>query len=477
MSTDGVFDAQVTGPIAGAAPMVAGMFDLGARGYVEEEFFLAGNAVAYDGDPSGDGQWEAKPVSSEPFTTRLLVRRPSDASAFNGTVLVEWLNVSGGGDGAPEWSFLQRELTRSGTAWVGVSAQKVGIDGGGFVPNGPYLKNVDPARYGDLVHPGDAYSYDMFTQAARAVRGEADVALLGDLQPARLLGSGESQSAAHLVTYINGIDPLAQMFDGFLVHGRGASGAGLTGFSLATSDDGEALDIESSRRRIGAQPPHRIRADVRVPVMTVQSETDVVGLGGHGARQDDDDRTRLWEIAGTAHGDGYLFASGLDDGTLAPEQFAALLAPTTNVMGAVSATPINNGPHQHYVEQAAHAHLDAWVRDGTPPPIAPRLVIAADGGFERDEHGIARGGIRTPWVDAPTSRLSGVGGDGAGFSFLFGVVEPWDAARVAQVYPGGKAEYLERMRSSLLDAVAAGFVLDEDRLEIEALLDVSYPSA
>ena len=74
-------------PIPGAAPMVAGTFDLAARGYVEEEFFLAGNAVAYDGDPSGDGQWEAKPVSSEPFTTRLIVRRPASTDSFSLTLI------------------------------------------------------------------------------------------------------------------------------------------------------------------------------------------------------------------------------------------------------------------------------------------------------------------------------------------------------------------------------------------------------
>jgi hypothetical protein len=32
------------------------------------------------------------------------------------------------------------------------------------------LKHADPACYGTLVHPGDSYSYDMYTQAGRAVR-------------------------------------------------------------------------------------------------------------------------------------------------------------------------------------------------------------------------------------------------------------------------------------------------------------------
>ncbi len=57
----------------------------------------------------------------------------SVALDFNGTVVVEWLNVSGGGDGSPDWFFLHRHLMREGVAWVGVSAQKAGIDGGGVL--------------------------------------------------------------------------------------------------------------------------------------------------------------------------------------------------------------------------------------------------------------------------------------------------------------------------------------------------------
>ena len=45
----------------------------------------------------------------------------------------------------------------------------------------------------------------------------------------RLIALGESQSAFFLVTYINAIDQAAQVFDGFFVHGRGATGADLGG--------------------------------------------------------------------------------------------------------------------------------------------------------------------------------------------------------------------------------------------------------
>ena len=79
-------------------------------------------------------------------------------------------------------------------------------------------------RYESLTHPGDSYSYDMFSQAGQAIRDDAKL-LLGGLRPERLLAVGESQSAGRLVTYIDAVHPLAQVYDGFLVHSRGAGGA------------------------------------------------------------------------------------------------------------------------------------------------------------------------------------------------------------------------------------------------------------
>ena len=151
---------------------------------------------------------------------------------FSGTVVVEWLNVSGGVDADPDWASLSEEIVRRGDAWVGVSAQRIGVEGGpvlvsvqgipGAEDQGKGLKKIDPARYGTLEHPGDGYSFDIFTQVARALRSGAG---LGGVRPARLIAAGESQSAFALVTYFNGVQPLAHAFDGFFVHSRGAGGA------------------------------------------------------------------------------------------------------------------------------------------------------------------------------------------------------------------------------------------------------------
>jgi len=198
----------------------------------------------------------------------------------------------------------------------------------------------------------------------------------------------------------------------------------------------------------------------------------VVGLGSVTARQADSPRLRLWEIAGAAHADTYLLvASGRDDGSLAPAQLARLLAPTDTFYGMKMGAPMNAGPQQHYVLQAALAHLDRWAGGGPPPPEAPRLELS-DGGespFALDDAGIVRGGLRTPWVDAPRAVLSGLGQSGAEFAFLFGTTRPLDPALLAKRYPGGHADFLAQFEKATRDAVAAGFLLEADAPEILAV--------
>jgi hypothetical protein len=86
------------------------------------------------------------------------------------------------------------------------------------------------------------------------------------------------------------------------------------------------------------------------------------------------------------------------------------------------------------VLQAALAHLDRWAGGGTPPPEAPRLELGGDASpLALDALGLAKGGLRSPWVDAPTAVLSGFGQTGSEFAFLFGTTRPFDAATRAPI--------------------------------------------
>jgi hypothetical protein len=453
-------EASVSGPIAGdlflGQPMA---YDLAKLGYTNEEFFLEGTARSYA--PAG---------GEAPYRTRAVVRRPLDPKRWNGSVLVEWFNVSGGLDASPDWAFVHRHLMREGFAYVGVSAQKVGIEGGGFAALSFPLKKMNAERYGKLSHPGDAFAFDLFSQAGRAAR---DGRLLGGRAPRQVLAIGESQSAMFLVSYVNEVDADARVFDGFLIHGRGGKGAPLDGSSIIRGTPEERAEAVRSGNWSASHVAgsDKIRDDVRVPVITVQSETDVVGLGSVGSRQDDAERFRLWEIAGAAHADTYLLvASGQDDGSLAPEAFAKLLAPTREFLGIQTNELMNAGPQQHYVLQAALAHLARWAGGGAPPPSAPRLELGSGGNpFALDALGIAQGGLRTPWVEAPTAVLSGLGQSGAEFAFLFGTTRPFDAATLARLYPGGRSDFLARFAKATDEAVARGFLLEADAPEIRAL--------
>ena len=205
--------------------------DLAAAGYVEREYVARGTAV------------------STPATTR---RRSPPGSrsggrprpgSFSGTVVVEWLNVSSGSDAAPDWTYLSDEIVRRGHAWVGVSAQHVGVEGGDAVVG---VEHVAPTgikgreRYAALSHPGDAYCYSIYASVAAALdtrRGP-----LADLVVDLLLAVGESQSAFALTTFVNVVHLQVPVFDGFLIHSRG-------GAAMPLGEPGRAVDPQRLPRR------------------------------------------------------------------------------------------------------------------------------------------------------------------------------------------------------------------------------------
>lgn len=466
MGPNGASAAELSGPVAGRPVLALGTYPLEPLGYVEEEYFLSGAAQAFApaGPLDADGRWSVRTAGRAPFKTRIVVVRPRDPAKFNGTVLVEWLNVSAGTDGAPDWNYAHRELLRSGFAWVGVSAQKVGIEGGGRMsfPGASPLKAADPNRYRELSHPGDAYAFDIFTEAARAVRGEDGAQVLGPLRARRLIASGESQSAAFLTTYVNAVQPISRAFDAFLIHSRFGGSAALTG------------------RPEDAPKEVRIRTDLAAPVLMFITETDLLGFGAgyFPARQPDTDTIRTWEVAGTAHADTYTLGGAMiDSGSEPISVLAAAFAATGAVGGMPMPVPINSAPQHHYVLQSAVAALQTWIVRGEAPTRGDRLEVAPGPPPEllKTALGEAKGGVRSPWMDAPTAVLSGLGQTAPGLGALFGVTRPFSAETLADLYPGGRADYLARFDAALEEAIARGFILAADRDEIRALAAESYP--
>jgi hypothetical protein len=422
--------ARLTGPVLPAAgiQLLSGPSDavLRAAGYARREYVATGTASSFraTGPENDAGTWTVAPAETAPYRTRLVVEAPVDPARFNGTVVVEWMNVSGGGDAAVDATYLSPELERAGFAWVGVSAQSVGVDN---------LVHKDPARYGSLTHPGDQYSFDIYTQVARALRRGGGVDPLAPLHPRRLLAVGESQSAIYLTTYIDAVQPLAHVFDGFLVHSRSGGAIAIPGGAPGGSMLGGAV---------------RIRTDLGVPVLLLITETDEAFGEYLRARQPDTGTVRLWDVAGASHADAYI-ASAAE-------------------VRSLGCTSVDQAPSHFVFEAALHA-VDRWMRTGTPPRSAPRMDVTLVNGVPTvhdDGQGLARGGIRGPWVQVPVAAYSGKAPPGApGFCILFGATRPFGSAQLRAAY-GSKAAYLTAYARATDRDIAAGYLLPADRASI-----------
>jgi hypothetical protein len=430
--------ATVEGPITGSRrPWGHPGPEVEQAGYLVEEFQIHGATVAYApvaGTTEGpDGRWQAEVRGEASYRTRLLVARPREPADFNGTVLLHWQNVSAGVESpAPPGGEAYR-----GYAWVGVSAQEVGVFGfpmgvgirrGAGYPQALPLVDHDPERYGTLRHPGDEGSFDIFTQAARVVgpHRAGDVDPLAGLQVRRVLALGGSQSAMRLATYANAVQPLEHALDGFLLSVWEGKGPSLLDGSISFG----------GRRTT-------IRSDLETPVMVVNSEFEAVNTWATGI--EDTRFVRVWEVAGAPH--------GVASGGASP--------------GGANGWVVNRlsiGP----VHQAAVRRLHEWVSGGRAAPAQPR--IAMDVGrppeIRRDELGNAVGGIRLPEIAVPTAEHRGMS-FGTGRAPLFGASRPFPAEVIADMYPTAKV-FRDRWREAVEALLKSGALLEEDAAAMTA---------
>ena len=266
---------------------------------------------------------------------------------------------------------------------------------------------------------------NFFTQAARAVGPDRDTDGLdpmAGLAVERLIAVGASQSAARLRTYINGVHHLTGVFDGY----------------VPFIDFGRAVAFASDLAGRRGAARSSIRTDLDVPVIVVNSETEVTSY--YGVREPDSARFRLWEVAGTSH-----------VSVPRPEE------PAEGGSNWLSYAPVYN---------AAIRHLDRWITEGVEPPRMPRVEVKPGvprPEVVRDEHGNAVGGIRLPDIDVPTASHSGFGTprEGSRFGFLYGNATDFDADQLAALYPDSKT-YLQAWNAALDRCVSQGMVLPED---------------
>lgn len=390
-------------------PLWDSWHDLAPFGFEEEEFLVSGTARSEAGEEA-------------PFTTRMIVSRPVDPADFNGTVLLDWVNVTAQFENPVELMEAREHLLREGFAFVHASAQAAGLCCHPLTPQG-----WDPLRYAAIDHPGDDFAADVFLQMAKAA---ATPEALGGLRARRVIASGQSQSASRLSQLLAG--PLADndAVDAYLVHGGG--------------------------EKQYADP-------LPAPVVHLLSDREATPEPG-----DDDPRYRLWEVAATAHTDlwvGYQSVAGSAPRYAGGPQvdrstYRQVLA--TGGQYGEQPTPLHAAcvvagatlPTRYSVNAAIDA-LDRWVRTGEPAVRAPRVRFAADGTLAADAFGNTLGGIRLPPVEVPVARWRSTACP------LGGVTEPFPDVRLVELH-GSFAEYRAAMAAATGRAVRRRWVLPAD---------------
>ena len=420
----------VIGPIKGGVqghPFAGMAREPGMGGYVESEYFTKGNAVAYDASPDDLASTHPAPPppGQAPYETRILVRRPADPARFNGTVIVEWLNVTSGYDVDAAWADMRAEIVRGGFAYVAVSAQLVGVDA---------LKAWDPTRYDRLVHPGDPYSYDIYSQAVQAVRHPGTVRPLGPLRVHHVIATGDSQSGTALNHYVNNVQPrIRSVVDGFLV---------------ITSAD--------------------VVHGQRVPVMQILTEEEV----DRAARQKNTPLFRQWQIAGASHSDknqgDYLRQTQNRDFDM-PRTVNWPLTPA-DVPGPNGDDCLMGRFPKSLAEHAALEEMNRWVAGGPPPPKAPRVKVR-NGAVVRDHNGNAKKGLRLPDLDVPTAAYYGEATKEC--AFTLGKTVPFSLRKLYRIYPSHTG-YVHLVQQAAAASVRAGYLLPDDAHDVVVAAQDSF---
>ena len=285
--------------------------------------------------------WVSGTANGQPYTTRLVVRKPSDAARFSGLVVMEPMHPSGA---AHIFEFTAIYTMSSGHAAVEVVVHPQAV---------AQFTALNEARYRDF-QLSNGQANEILAQVGSLVRS-AEGPLAG-LPVRRMVLGGTSATAATLIGYLPAhmvyrTPDMRRVFDGF----------------LPTSN----ADVQPR---------------VDVPMIHVPTMNEIV-TPNISRRQDGDEgdnKFRQYEFPGMTHIDTR------DNVRLQPNPCRE---------------PLGRFPMQAYMSVALHHLLQWVDTDVAPPKAERIWTTRVVGSMlALDDQGNPRGGIRNVYVDVPVAK-------------------------------------------------------------------------
>ena len=344
--------------------------------YVEDEFFISGQA------------------NGEPYTTRIVFRRPADIDDFSGYASIETLHPA---QSAQMWMATRIGGMMNGHAYIEV------VNTPGLIGS---LQAYNAERYADLAIE------DAVTEEGQADPAQneiiAQVAYL--MQTASPLGA--EWNVEHMV--ISGASATSRTAMNFMEQENGNSAYRM--------DDGSSLiDAMYVWDTNGpSQDALDTIYDVPVIILATQTEWD----DGTRTFPADSEDYRLYQVAGMPHLESReMYEAGWNECTL----------------------PIDNFMFNAMVFMGMD-YMYNWLTEGQEPPMADRIEFEGDAenaAIGLDEHGNAAGGMRSPQVNVAWETFS-TPNEGNFVCGLMGTAIALPDDQIAQMYPT-TADYAEQL--------------------------------
>lgn len=399
--------------------------------YIESEYLVSGLANIYDHD-AARRLVIAKP--NQPYTTRILIRRPRDRAKFSGTVIFDLMHPEAGV--STLWPGLRDYIMRSGDAYVQLTTRREARNPVLAGTPGPIerLKLGDPVRYGTINFSDGGLTWDMISQVGRLIKTDVAENPMRAFRPRSMLAGGFSGAGALTLFYINeGFANAARMpgggpiFDGYFVGEP-------SWYPRVNSTVPASMDMAEFDPRQPVKPRD-------VPAISIYSMVFLSPFGLGRVRPDSDapeDRYRLYVVPGASHVS--VSRRGGEYGGLNPK----------------CDYPGNLLPLERYFA-LTFEYLKRWSR-GIAPPHAQRLELDASGSPVLDVHGNLKGGIRSTQVDVPTARHFK---NTPGFLCeMVGAQEEFSSEKLRQLY-GSEANYVARVAKRAHQLVSEGWLLPQ----------------
>jgi hypothetical protein len=393
--------------------------NLSSYGYVEEEHFVSGS------------------IDGQPYTTSLLVRKPSAPGQFSGVVVIETLHFQGN---TPFWSIYRDRLMSDGHAWVMVTSQRLPLE--------TYVRKSNAARYASLQipeagsaqanplasGPQDAISQAILTQVGALLKSNASDTPLAGMTVKYMIMAGVSQTGVATLHYIQESHAKARLANGMPIYDGYFP---VEAFVSGPISGGDAAVIHV----VGEGDFALFSALDQGSIFHSRADSDAPN-----------DRFREYQFPAGSH----LPSRGVPD--------ARMIIGTSLGTGE----QLSQFPSSLFY-YAAFANLIDWITKGMVPPKAPPIEVR-NGEIVRDAFGNAKGGVRSPYVDVPTVRYiaSAPTPDGNNPARrMIGLQEPLSQQKLRSLYKS-RQDYLRRFAREIDHLVVQRWLQAKDGVTLKA---------